>query len=183
MSIRFQKFVRRVAADSEFKAFKNMLLHSLEQEAQNKYVQYPAFQKLLQELWEKISNKGELAKLLLDNYEYIFLTWLTKIFPFRGAALKMSEPAAPTAVDFKLNFSYYYSKEEMTAIEAARRAKNIEDDSQSIARRLFFFTVSAMGHLIALTVDRPFAFQLAQMNGEEKSNGYEINCIISGREQ
>ncbi len=183
MSIRFQKFVRRVAEDSEFKAFKNMLLHSLEQEAQNKYVQYPAFQKTLREFWEKISNKGELAKLLLNNYNYIYTTWLTKIFPFRGATLKMSEPAAPTAVDFKLNFSYAYSKAEMAAIDTARKAKNVEDDSPSIARRLFFFTVSAMGHLVAITVERPFAFQLAMMNGEEKSNGYEIKSIISGREQ
>src|SRR5512139_3458252 len=101
MSIRFQKFVRRVAEDSEFKAFKNMLLHSLEQEAQNKYVQYPNFQKTLREFWAKISNKGELAKLLLNNYDYIYTTWLTKIFPYRSATLKMSEPAAPTAVDFK----------------------------------------------------------------------------------
>ncbi len=183
MSVRFQKFVRRVAEDSEFKAFKNMLLHSLEQEAQNKYVQYPNFQKTLREFWQKISNKGELAKLLLNNYDYIYTTWLTKIFPYRSAALKMSEPAAPTAVDFKLNFNYVYSREEMTAIETARKAKNIEDDSPSVARRLFFFTVSAMGHLVAATVERPFAFQLAIMNGEEKTNGYEIKSIISGREQ
>jgi hypothetical protein len=183
MSIRFQKFVRRVAENSEFKAFKNMLLHSLEEEARNKYVQYPTFQATLKEFWTKISNKGEIAKLLLNNYEIIYRTWLTKIFPYRNAALVMSEPAAPTAVDFKLNFVYSYSKEEMGAIGVAKNAKNVEDDALSIARRLFFFIVSAMGSLIALTVERPFSFQLATMNGEEKSGGYEIKSIISGREQ
>ncbi|OLS14105.1 MAG: hypothetical protein RBG13Loki_2283 [Promethearchaeota archaeon CR_4] len=183
MSIRFQKFVRRVAENSEFKAFKNLLLHSLEEEARNKYVQYPAFQAELKGFWEKISNKGELAKLLLNNYETIYRTWLTKIFPYRNNALAMSEPAAPTAVDFKLNFVYICSREEMGAMEAAKKAKNLEDDIQSIARRLFFFIVSAMGHLIALTVERPFSFQLATMNGEEKEGGYEIKTIISGREQ
>jgi len=183
VSVRFQRFIRRVAENSEFKAFKNILLQCLEQEAQNKYAQFPAFKHALQDYWVEISNKGEIAKLLFKNYEVIFRTWLTKLFPYRSSALQLSDPEAPTAVDFKLNFAYVYTKEEIATITKTVTAKALEDDAQSVAKRLFFFIVSSMGNLVALTVERPFAFQLAKMDGEEKGTGYEIKTIISGREQ
>ncbi len=183
MSIRWQKFVHRVAESSEFKPISNRLRDCLIEEAERKYVQYPRFTDSLKAAWSKIGNKSELAKLLFNNYEFAFGNWLTQILPFRNSALKMANPEAPTSVDFKLDFTYEYNEGEIRALAAAIKKSKLDVKPESIVTRLLIFSVSAMGPTIADIVEKPFSFQIFSMNSRPEGKGIVVDTIMSGREQ
>ncbi|MHA1730584.1 MAG: hypothetical protein ACTSU5_01505 [Promethearchaeota archaeon] len=183
MSVRWQKFVARVARDSEFKPISNRLRDCLINEVTRKYVQYPRFKEKMEAAWKKIDNQSELAQLLFRNYEYAFRTWLTEILPYRRAALSLENPEAPTAVDFKLDFRYEYNEAEIKALERAIKAAKLEIEAGSVVKRLLIFSVSAMGPTIADIVKKPFSFQIFSVDSKPEGKGITVETIMSAREQ
>ena len=60
-------------------------------------------------LWPKYSDRSRISHLLAENHQDIFYFYLNTIFPFRKGGLKLSDPEAPTPVDFKLVYTYHYN--------------------------------------------------------------------------
>ena len=117
MSLRFRKFVERVAKDNEFKPLKNRLLYYLQKESQNKYKNYPRLIELMQTYWPKYREGSRISYLLRDHYNEIFTFYLNTLFPFRKRGLSLTDPEAPTPVDFKLVYNYHYNLAEIDVVE------------------------------------------------------------------
>ena len=184
MSLRFRKFVDRVAKDNEFKPLKNRLLYYLQKESRNKYKNYPRLIGLMQTYWPKYKEGSRISYLLRDHYNEIFTFYLNTLFPFRKSGLTLTDPEAPTPVDFKLVYHYHYNLAEIKVVEEVLKVRKIEANVDSILKRLLIFTVSSFSPMIEQIFMRPFAFQFSNIDSNHLNNGeWEVIAIISAREQ
>jgi len=184
MSLRFRKFVERVAKDNEFKPLKNRLLYYLQKESQNKYKNYPRLIGLMQTYWPKYKEGSRISYLLRDHYNEIFTFYLNTLFPFRKSGLTLTDPEAPTPVDFKLVYHYHYTLAEIKVVEEVLKKRKIEAKVDSILKRLLIFAVSSFSPMIEQIFKRPFAFQFSSIDANHLKNGeWEVVAIISAREQ
>ena len=184
MSVRFKKFIRRVARESEFKPLKNRLLDYLKEESKQKYKNYPRLLEMMRKLWPQYSDRSRISHLLKDHHEKIFYFYLNTIFPFRKRGLEFSDPEAPTPVDFKLVYTYHYNINEIRAVEEIIKELNIDGNTESLLKRLLIFAISSFAPMVEEIFLRPFAFQFSSIDSEKLESG-EINVIavISAREQ
>ena len=184
MSLRFRKFVERVAKDNEFKPLKNRLLNFLQKESQSKYKNYPRLLELMQTYWPKYKEGSRISYLLRDHYDEIFTFYLNTLFPFRKRGLTLTDPEAPTPVDFKLVYQYHYNLAEINVIEDVLKENKIDAKVESILKRILIFAVSSFSPMIELIFKRPFAFQFSNIDADHLKNGeWEVIAIISAREQ
>ena len=184
MSLRFRKFVERVAKDNEFKPLKNRLLYYLQKESQNKYKNYPRLLELMQTYWPKYKEGSRISYLLRDHYDEIFTFYLNILFPFRKRGLTLADPEAPTPVDFKLIYQYHYNLAEIKVVEDVLKERKIDAKVDSILKRLLIFAVSSFSPMIEQIFKRPFAFQFSSIDANHLNNSeWEVIAIISAREQ
>jgi hypothetical protein len=184
MSQRFKKFVERVAKDNEFKPLKNKLLYYLQKESENKYKNYPRLLKLMESYWPKYKEGSRISYLLRDHYEEIFTFYLNTLFPFRKRGLMLTDPEAPTPVDFKLVYSYHYNLPEIELVKDVMESLNIDAKVESVLKRILIFAVSSFSPMIQQIFGRPFAFQFSNIDANAFNNGeWEVIAIISAREQ
>jgi len=184
MSLRFRKFVERVAKDNEFKPLKNRLLNYLQKESQNKYKNYPRLIELMQTYWPKYKQGSRISHLLKDHYNEIFTFYLNTLFPFRKRGLTLAYPEAPTPVDFKLVYQYHYNVAEINVVNEVLKECNLDAKVDSILKRLLIFAVSSFSPMVELIFKRPFAFQFSSIDANQLKNGeWEIIATISAREQ
>ncbi len=184
MSVNFRKFILRVGQESEFKPLKNQLLNYLKKESENKYKNYPRLLELMQNYWPKYKDRYRISHLLIDHHEEIFSFYLNSFFHFRKKGLSFSEPEAPTPVDFKLVFKYYYNPKEVRVVEDVVKELNLKTSTESILKRIFIFTISSFGFMVEQIFGRPFAFQFFDIKANSHPNNeWEVVAIISGREQ
>jgi len=184
MSLRFRKFVERVAKDNEFKPLKNKLLNYLQKESQNKYKNYPRLIELMQTYWPNYKQGSRISYLLRDHYNEIFTFYLNTIFPFRKRGLTLAYPEAPTPVDFKLVYQYHYNIAEINVVDEVLKECKLDAKVDSILKRLLIFAVSSFSPMVELIFKRPFAFQFSSIDANQLKNGeWEIIAIISAREQ
>ncbi len=184
MSIKFRKFIQRVGQESEFKPLKNQLLNYLKKESENKYKNYPRLLELMRKYWPQYKDRSRISNLLIDHHDEIFSFYLNTFFHFRKGGLSFSDPEAPTAVDFKLVFTYHYSEKEVRVVEEVMKELKIESNTESILKRIFIFTVSSFGFIVEQIFGRPFAFQFFDIKANSlPNNEWEVVAIISGREQ
>ncbi|MFW9970609.1 MAG: hypothetical protein ACFFDF_10435 [Candidatus Odinarchaeota archaeon] len=184
MSQNFRRFITRVGEESEFKPLKNQLLHYLKKESENKYKNYPRLLELMRNYWPEYKDRSRISHLLKDHYEEIFSFYLNTFFHFRKRGLSFSEPEAPTPVDFKLVFKYYYNAQEVEVVEDVIKRLNISTNTESILKRIFIFTISSFGFMVEQIFGRPFAFQFFDISANSlPNNEWEVVAIISGREQ
>ncbi|MHA1240155.1 MAG: hypothetical protein ACTSQU_05110 [Promethearchaeota archaeon] len=184
MSLRFKKFVERIAKDNEFKPLKNKLLYYLQKESQSKYKNYPRLIELMQTYWPNYMQGSRISYLLRDHYNEIFTFYLNTIFPFRKRGLTLAYPEAPTPVDFKLVYQYHYSLAEIKIVGDILEEQKIDAKVDSILKRLLIFAVSSFSPMVELIFKRPFAFQFSSIDATHLNNGeWEIIAIISAREQ
>ena len=184
MSLRFRKFVERVAKDNEFKPLKNRLLNYLQKESENKYKNYPRLLELMQTYWPNYQQGSRISHLLKDHYNEIYTFYLNTIFPFRKRGLTLADPEAPTTVDFKLVYQYHYNLAEINVVEEVLKECKIEAKVESILKRLLIFAVSSFSPMVEQIFKRPFAFQFSNIDANPINNGeWEVIAIISAREQ
>jgi len=184
MSLRFRKFVERVAKDNEFKPLKNRLLDHLQKESKNKYKNYPRLIELMQTYWPNYKQGSRISYLLRDHYKEIFTFYLNTLFPFRKRGLTLAYPEAPTPVDFKLVYQYHYNLAEINVVQEVLKEHNIEAKIESILKRLLIFAVSSFSPMIEQIFKRPFAFQFSSIDSNHLNNNeWEVIAIISAREQ
>ena len=184
MSLRFRKFVERVAKDNEFKPLKNRLLNYLQKESENKYKNYPRLLELMQSYWPNYKQGSRISHLLKDHYNEIYTFYLNTIFPFRKKGLTLADPEAPTTVDFKLVYQYHYNLAEINVVEEVLKESKIEAKVESILKRLLIFAVSSFSPMVEQIFKRPFAFQFSNIDANPINNGeWEVIAIISAREQ
>ena len=184
MSLRFRKFVERVAKDNEFKPLKYRLLNYLQKESENKYKNYPRLLELMLSYWPKYKEGSRISYLLRDHHNEIFTFYLNTLFPFRKRGLTLTDPEAPTPVDFKLVYHYHYNLAEINVIEDVLKECKIETKVESILKRLLIFAVSSFSPMIEQIFKRPFAFQFSNIDANPFNNGeWEVIAIISAREQ
>ena len=184
MSLRFKKFVERIAKDNEFKPLKNKLLYYLQKESQSKYKNYPRLIELMQTYWPNYMQGSRISYLLRDHYNEIFTFYLNTIFPFRKRGLTLAYPEAPTPVDFKLVYQYHYNLAEIKIVGDILEEQKIDAKVDSILKRLLIFAVSSFSPMVELIFKRPFAFQFSSIDATHLNNGeWEIIAIISAREQ
>ena len=184
MSLRFRKFVERVAKDNEFKPLKNKLLNFLQKESQNKYKNYPRLIELMQTYWPKYKQGSRISHLLKDHYNEIFTFYLNTLFPFRKRGLTLAYPEAPTPVDFKLVYQYHYNLAEIKIVDEVLKECKLDAKTDSILKRLLIFAVSSFSPMVEQIFKRPFAFQFSSIDANQLKNGeWEIIAIISAREQ
>ncbi len=184
MSLRFKKFVERIAKDNEFKPLKNKLLYYLQKESQSKYKNYPRLIELMQTYWPNYMQGSRISYLLRDHYNEIFTFYLNTIFPFRKRGLTLAYPEAPTPVDFKLVYQYHYSLAEIKIVGDILEEQKIDAKVDSILKRILIFAVSSFSPMVELIFKRPFAFQFSSIDATHLNNGeWEIIAIISAREQ
>ena len=176
--------MERVAKDNEFKPLKNRLLYYLQKESQNKYKNYPRLIELMQTYWPKYKEGSRISYLLRDHYDEIFTFYLNTLFPFRKRGLSLTDPEAPTPVDFKLVYHYHYNLAEIDVVEEVLKESKIDAKVDSILKRLLIFAVSSFSPMIEQIFKRPFAFQFSSIDANHLNNGeWEIVAIISAREQ
>ena len=184
MSLRFRKFVERVAKDNEFKPLKNRLLNFLQKESQNKYKNYPRLLELMQTYWPNYKQGSRISHLLRDHYDEIFTFYLNTLFPFRKGGLTLAYPEAPTPVDFKLVYQYHYSLAEINVVNEVLKECKLDAKVDSILKRLLIFAVSSFSPMVEQIFKRPFAFQFSSIDSNHLNNGeWEVIAIISAREQ
>ncbi len=184
MSVNFKKFISRVGKSSEFKPLKNQLMISLQKESNRKYKKYPHLLQLMKDYWPEYAARSRISHLLKDHHEEIFGFLLNSVFPFRKGGLTLTDPEAPTPVDFKLVYKYRYNKKEIEAVEEVMKELNIQGNVDGILKRLLIFAVSSFAPPIEEVFERPFAFQYSSIDFEVHDDGEkEVIAIISGREQ
>ncbi|MHA1272033.1 MAG: hypothetical protein ACTSQP_13995 [Promethearchaeota archaeon] len=190
MSVRFQRFIKRLGKDNEFKPLNNALLNFLIKDSENKYKNYPRLLNILKEKWPKYRDRSRISHLLRDHYKEIFEFYLTVIFPFRKGGLELSDPEAPTPVDFKLVYKYRYNQKEIKLVEEIIKELDIRDSlgnlvkTEGVLKRIFIFAISSFAPLVEKIFERPFAFQFSNIDGFAHENGeYEVIAVMSAREQ
>jgi len=184
LSIAFKKFITRVGKTSEFKPLKNQLMISLQKESSRKYKKYPHLLEIMKNYWPSYADRFRISHLLKDHHEEIFGYLLNSVFPFRKGGLKLTDPEAPTPVDFKLVYRYRYNLREIEAIKEVMHELNIQGKVDGILKRLLIFAISSFAPLIEEVFQRPFAFQYSNIDFVDHDNGEkEVIAIISGREQ
>ncbi len=184
MSLRFRKFVERIAKDNEFKPLKNRLLNFLQKESQSKYKNYPRLLELMQTYWPNYQQGSRISHLLKAHYDEIFTFYLNTIFPFRRRGLTLTDPEAPTPVDFKLVYQYHYNLAEIKVVEEVLKEHNLDAKVESILKRILIFAVSSFSPMVEQIFKRPFAFQFSSIDSNHLNNGeWEVIAIISAREQ
>jgi len=184
MSLRFRKFVERVAKDNEFKPLKNKLLYYLQKESQNKYKNYPRLLELMQTYWPNYKQGSRISHLLKDHYNEIFTFYLNTLFPFRKRGLTLVDPEAPTPVDFKLVYQYHYNLAEINIVEEILKECKLDAKVENILKRLLIFAVSSFSPMVEQIFKRPFAFQFSSIDANLMDNNeWEVIAIISAREQ
>ena len=190
MSVRFQKFAERVGKNCAFKPLKNALMNYLIEEAERKYKNYPRLLNKMKRRWPEYKDRSRISHLLKDYYEEIFGFWLTTIFPFRKAGLDLSDPEAPTPVDFKLVYKYTYTTKAINIIEKIiddfeiTNSLGEPEKVEGVLKRIFIFTISSFAPMVEVIFERPFAFQFSNIDGAALENGeYQVIAIMSAREQ
>ncbi|MBD3214444.1 MAG: hypothetical protein GF311_17665 [Candidatus Lokiarchaeota archaeon] len=192
MSIRFKNFVERVGKESEFKPMKSQLQNSLIEEAERKYKNYPRLLEMMKEQWPEYERQANISHFLKDHHEEFFYFYFNTLFPFRKRGFNIDSIETPTPVDIKLEFTYVFKPREIEAIKTiiedlelhAENDKNIDEVAESTMKRIIIFTVSSFGPMVQEIFGRPFAFQFSSIDGKKLDSGeYEVNAIISGREQ
>lgn len=192
MSIRFKNFVERVGKESEFKPMRSQLQNSLIEEAERKYKNYPRLLEKMRERWPDYAQQAKISHFLKDHHEEFFYFYFNTLFPFRKRGFTIDSIETPTPVDIKLEFTYIFKPREINAIKGIiedleldeDEDKSIDEIAESTMKRIIIFTVSSFGPMVQEIFGRPFAFQFSSIEGKKLDSGeYEVNAVISGREQ
>lgn len=122
---RFRRFVQYIGKDCQFQTMNDLLLMSIQ-----KYVQdvFPVHvSKFNDRIMREINQEEEshlipnIAKYVMDNHEYVFETWFTRILPFDKSRFMVSGAKTGSRTDFIVRLQYTFRSYEMKAIEESLR--------------------------------------------------------------
>lgn len=121
----FNRFIRYIGQDSQFQTMNDLLLESI-----IKYVRdfYPSKEQRFNErIMREINQEEEshlipnIAKYIMDNHEYVFETWFTKILPFDKSRFMVSQAKTGSRTDFVVRLQYTFRSYELRVIENTLR--------------------------------------------------------------
>jgi hypothetical protein len=120
---KFYRFIHIIGKESQFKVLKDMLRTSLYNFIDN---DNPEIYKKLRnfiidgvaEIWEP-GLMPNVSLFLHNNYEYIFSTIMTELFPFNKERISFDFPTVNSRTDFGLKLFYRYNHVELNTIDKA----------------------------------------------------------------
>lgn len=189
MSIRFERFLKRIGKKSQFLPFKNRLLNSMKEDAKAKRKNYPRLIAKMTQKWESQGYKREnnIAHLLSDNVNEFFTNYLNVILPFRAKGLKYEGIKTPSRLDFIITVKYLFSMNEIKIITDILNDVDFPKSptAEKICKFILLYSVNSFYMPIEDVFKRPFAF-MPQKIDSEFVNGKKnilISVSVQGREQ
>ena len=195
MSIRFERFVKRMGRNCEFLPFKNKMLDSMKEDAIAKYKNYPRLIEDMKNKWENAKKKDgkkgnykqekDIGHLLADYVNDLFLRYLKVLFPFRNKGLIIKGVQTPSRLDFIVTTEYHYSIQEIKIIKDVLESKEFPKNPDVIKISKFLLLYSISSFAIAVEeIFKPFAFMPQKVTATENLDGtVTVSVSTQGREQ
>jgi hypothetical protein len=149
---KFWRFANIIAKESKFVVLKDLLKTKLfdyiDSEQKNKYNWLKDF---IFEGVAKIYEPGLLPNIALyfnDNYERIFSTLMTQIFPFDKERISFDFPSVNSRTDFGLKLHYRFNSLEVKYIEDLAEIFKVKWDEPHISRFLFINCIKTITRIL-----------------------------------
>lgn len=188
MSQRFEKFVDDIARNTHFEIRKDNLKSYLQDFAtQRRPSYYKKLMFILQMKWPKYKHGGKISYLLKRYSDVIYDYWLTMIFIFRKASLKVKNPTLISNVDFSIEIQYTYNKDEMQVIKDICDKYKLGTpekrlDKEGVALFLLLYPALALERPIS-KIFGPFVFFLQNSSHSYlEDDNFNLNLKIGARE-
>ena len=142
---------------------------------------------ILQMKWPKYKHGGKISYLLKRYSDVIYDYWLTMIFIFRKASLKVKNPTLISNVDFSIEIQYTYNKDEMQVIKDICDKYKLGTpekrlDKEGVALFLLLYPALALERPIS-KIFGPFVFFLQNSSHSYLENdNFNLNLKIGARE-
>ena len=130
---RFKHFVQFVGKDCQFQTIDDMLKKSIQRYAQSFFES--RIKKFSERIMREINQTEQsylipnIAKYIMDNHEYVFETWYTKILPFDKSRIMISQAKTGSRTDFVVRLQYTFRSYELRSIKQA-----LEDTTELLLR-------------------------------------------------
>jgi hypothetical protein len=149
---KFRRFLNIITQKSHFVVLKDALKNSLFD-----YIQAEAlkdFNKLSSSIFKGVSEiyeKGLLPNIALYfyyNYDRIFSTLMTVIFPFDKERISFDFPTVNSRTDFGLKVFYRFNASEIISVQKAIKLYNVSWDEPHVARFLFINCIKTITKIL-----------------------------------
>lgn len=117
---RFNYFIKQIGQSCQFQTVNDALKASIEDYAQ--IIAKDDIELFTDRLLHEINNREDsqlipnIAKYIMDNHEYIFETWFTKILPFDKSRFMASQARTGSRTDFVVRLQYTFRNYELKMI-------------------------------------------------------------------
>jgi hypothetical protein len=169
--------VREIAENTKFDIRKDNLKSYLQEFAKTRRPSnYKKLMFILQMKWPKYKHGGKISYLLKKYSDIIYQYWLTMIFIFRKASLKIYNPHTISNVDFSIQIVYTFTAEEMTIFQdliAKYKLNNSANKSlskENLAVYVLLYPSLALAEPIS-EIFGPFVFFLQESTHKNLENG------------
>ena len=178
----FKATLNRLARDTQFKTFNDVLKNGMIAEYKRKWKNYPAYLRKLSYRWKKYT-QNQVAKFIKDHYRLIFFEWFEKMFYFDVSRLEIKEPDTRSDVDFNAKLSFLYTNEEIRFIEELIEKYDIQYAKPlQVMNQLLLTGLRLLGPIIERYFQRPYDFQPEGLEDEDIKEGKLITIFFSSRE-
>lgn len=188
LSIRFERFVKRIGRECEFLPFRNQMLDAMKEDAKAKYKNYPRLFSAMKEKWEhgKYKREGNISGLLADHVDDFFMHYLKVLFPFTNRGLSYKNVSTPSRLDFVITVIYHYSIKEFGVIQEVLDAKEYPKNpsADQVCKFLLLYSMNSFGMIIQEVFERPFSLMTLNINTEKfEDESLGVFVSVQGREQ
>ncbi|HUX97913.1 MAG TPA: hypothetical protein VMV49_00020 [Candidatus Deferrimicrobium sp.] len=166
----------QVAAGAIQKAFKEEIF--LNAEEVHKYL------KKMEEVWDdwkKESDTDFISRFIEERGPYIFVMWLSEIFPFEFKQLEASFPRGPSSVDSLLEVIYNYSKDELKIIKDLLIKYGIEAEEDQVATTLFVEAIKSISDNFSKVINQSYKIFTSSVDLTNKRGNLKIDYKGAGR--
>lgn len=143
---------------------------------------------ILQMKWPKYKHGGKISYLLKKYSDVIYEYWLTMIFIFRKASLKIHNPNTISNVDFSIQINYTFTSEEMNIFQELVEKYKLNNSAdknlskENLAVYVLLYPTLALAEPIS-EIFGPFVFFLQESHHKTLENGdLVVTLKIGARE-
>ncbi len=169
--------MREIAENTNFDIRKDKLKSYLQEFAKRRRPSnYKKLMFILQMKWPKYKHGGKISYLLKKYSDVIYEYWLTMIFIFRKASLKVHNPNTISNVDFSIQINYTFTGEEMNIFQELLSQYKLNNSSEkgltkeNLAVYVLLYPTLALAEPVS-EIFGPFVFYLQESNYRNLVNG------------
>ena len=156
---RLENFIERIFESSHLKIEAGAIQKAFQEEIFLNAEEVHKYIKNMQEVWNNWKLSAEttvVSKFIEEMGGYIFIIWLSDVYPFNLKKIEANCPSGVSAVDSRLHVAYTFDKNELKIIRSLLDKHSIEAQEDVVARTLIVEAIKSISGTFSKIIQQSY---------------------------